>query len=77
LGKCGRPATGVKPKCNIRLDPRALRYAEKMIGKLGTKNRSQVLREALWLGLQCFAIKGSPEGERTKIGELKGLIINE
>jgi len=77
MRKRGRPATGQKPRSNFRLDARAFPYADKLIGKLGLKSRSAVLREAIRYGLQCLAIKVSPEGERTKVAELKELLTND
>jgi hypothetical protein len=54
LRKRGRPATGVNPRANFRLDARALKFADKLIGKIGTKTRSDVLRQAIWFGLQII-----------------------
>jgi hypothetical protein len=55
MRKRGRPATGTTPRANFRLDSRALKFAEKLIGKIGTKNRSDVLRQAIWFGLQIIS----------------------
>jgi hypothetical protein len=77
MRKRGRPATGITPNYNIRLDRRAVTYADKLIGKNGCKSRSAVLREAVLYGLQCLDIKTGDYGARTRAEKLKDLLTND
>jgi hypothetical protein len=76
MRKRGRPATGITPNYNIRLDRRAVEYADKLIGQNGWKSRCAVLRDAVFYGLQCLDIKTGDYGARTRAEKLKDLISN-